>query len=76
MIPSFLEQLVGATYGGLTPKAAASALYGSEKPSANEIEKARRRLESLIGKGSVYRENLNGSAHYLARNPASSEIVA
>jgi replicative DNA helicase len=74
--PVDLEQLVTQTFGGLTPRQAATALYGSEKPGPNEIEKARRRLESLVGKGSFYRENLNGSAHYLTRNPGSSEFVA
>lgn len=67
--PLDLEELVAKTYGGLTAKAAATALYGSEKPAANEVEKARRRLEGLVAKGTVYKDELTGTAHYFARRP-------
>jgi replicative DNA helicase len=63
-----LEQLADA-YGGTTAKAAAAALQGVENPTASQVEKARRRLEDLVANGTVYREDLNGSTHYLTRRP-------
>lgn len=61
--PFDLEQLIDQAYGGLSVKDAAVAMFGKDKPNRNEIEKARRRLESLVGKGNVYRD----SGRYLLR---------
>lgn len=41
--------------GGLTPKAAASALFGADKPTPSEVEKARRRLNKLAHEGHLVR---------------------
>jgi replicative DNA helicase len=46
---------VAVASGGVTAQAAAMALYGTDKPSRNEVEKARRRLESLVGGGFMQR---------------------
>jgi replicative DNA helicase len=36
---------------GLTPQVAAGALFDSEKPTPNEVEKARRRLDKMVSDG-------------------------
>lgn len=62
-----LEHLAASTYGGLTVKDAASALFGADKPSPNQVEKARRRLETLRGKGTLDRDDSTGTARYFER---------
>jgi replicative DNA helicase len=64
--PVDLEQLAQA-YGGVTAKDAAVALYGVAKPSHSQEQKARRRLEALVAKGSVYRDDSTGGLRYLGR---------
>lgn len=44
------------TSNGLTAEGAARALFGSVSPERNQIEKARRRLDGLVKKGKVYKE--------------------
>jgi replicative DNA helicase len=56
-------------YGGVTAQRAAMSLYGAQKPTANQVEKARRRLEALVVKGTVYRADSTGGASYLTRRP-------
>lgn len=65
--PVDLEKLIADTYGCITVKQAAAAIYDSASPSANQIEKARRRLEALVANGRIYRSELAGTAHYLSR---------
>ena len=67
--PIDLEQLIADTYGGITVKQAASAIYDAANPSANQIEKARRRLENLCAAGRIYRSEVGTAAHYLNRHP-------
>lgn len=45
---------------GLTAKAAACALFTTDKPSANETEKARRKLEKLVREGHLIRVDGSG----------------
>lgn len=44
------------TSNGLTAEGAARALFGAEEPKRNEIERARRKLDRLVGDGLVHRE--------------------
>lgn len=48
-----LLELVRASRGGVTAKAAACAVFEKERPNRNEIEKTRRRLEALVSQGSL-----------------------
>jgi replicative DNA helicase len=63
-----LEQLADE-YGGVTAQRAATLLYATEKPTANQVEKARRRLDALVAKGDVYRDVTTGGTTYLTRRP-------
>jgi replicative DNA helicase len=65
--PLDLEALIGSTLGGLSVREAASAIFGKEKPTPNEVEKARRRLESLVANGIAERREILGAAHYFPR---------
>ena len=64
-----LEQLLTAAADGLVVADAARQLFDAgEKPSANQIEKARRRLEGLIAAGHARRkDDPDGTAHYYIR---------
>jgi hypothetical protein len=52
-----LLALARSTPGGLTTKAAACALFSTEKPTAAEQEKARRRLDAFTKRGDLYRRD-------------------
>lgn len=47
---------------GLTADGAARAIYSTDDPKANEVEKARRQLERLVTKGLAHREEGGRSA--------------
>jgi replicative DNA helicase len=67
-----LEVLLDNATHGLIVKDAARLLYGSEEPPSNEIEKARRKLESLVARGRAERQDdPDGLARYLARQKAA-----
>lgn len=66
-----LEQLIAMTRrGGLTVKDAARHLFrDTEDPGSNDIEKARRRLEALVGRGTVERrDDADGTARYFTKD--------
>jgi replicative DNA helicase len=65
--PLDLEVLAATAPVGLTAKAAASAIFASTKASPNEVEKARRRLDSLVAKGTLERHDRDGAAYYRPR---------
>lgn len=46
-----LVSLAAATLRGITTRQAAQALFSTEKPTASEVEKARRRLDKLCREG-------------------------
>lgn len=56
-----LLQTAKASLYGLTAKAAASALFETEKPGDNELEKARRKLEALTKQGHLRRVDPDAS---------------
>jgi replicative DNA helicase len=63
-----LEELLAGAQHGLTVKDAARLLFESEDPRANEIEKARRRLERLVERGTTERrDDPDGLARYFIR---------
>lgn len=53
--PAKLEDLLAAAADGLTAPVAAAALYSTDSPNRNQIEKARRRLETLVRDGTAQR---------------------
>lgn len=66
-----LKQLLAATLNGLTCKDAARLIFSKDDPKANDIEKARRRLEALIGRGlAERRDDPDGLARYFTKAPA------
>lgn len=63
-----LETLLHAAPNGLTAKDAAALLFTASDPQRNEVEKARRRLEALVGKGHAERrDDPDGLARYFTR---------
>jgi replicative DNA helicase len=44
------------TSNGLTAEGAARALFGAEEPKRNEVERARRKLDRLVGDGLAHRD--------------------
>lgn len=66
-----LEQLLAATLVGLTCKDAARLIFSKEDPKANDVEKARRRLEALIARNlAERRDDPDGLARYFAKAAA------
>jgi len=65
--PVDLIDLVSRANEGLTVHNAAVNLFTSATPGRNEIEKARRRLECLVTRGDIVREDVNGVVHYFDR---------
>jgi replicative DNA helicase len=65
--PVDLIDLVSRANDGLTVHNAAVNLFTSATPGRNEIEKARRRLESLVTRGEIVRQDVNGVVHYFDR---------
>lgn len=66
-----LAQAVARARGGMTVGDAATVLFGKAEPEPKEIEKARRRLTSLVKNGLVIRQDdLDGTARYFARGAA------
>ena len=60
-----LETVLETSRGGLTVKDAARVLFESDDPRANEIEKARRKLERLVERGiAERRDDADGLARY------------
>jgi replicative DNA helicase len=66
-----LEQLIAGTRrGGLTVKDAARLLFNLDDPMSNDIEKARRRLEALVGRNlAERRDDEDGVARYYSTTP-------
>jgi replicative DNA helicase len=63
-----LEQLLASTAAGLTCKDAARLIFSKDDPKANDIEKARRRLEALVGRNrSERRDDPDGLARYFTK---------
>jgi replicative DNA helicase len=66
-----LETLLARSADGLTVKDAARLLFEKDDPKANDIEKARRRLEGLVAKGRAERrDDPDGLARYFIRDAA------
>lgn len=65
-----LEQLIAATLrGGLTCKDAARLLFKKDEPRSNDIEKARRKLEALVGRNRAWRkDDPDGLARYFSKD--------
>jgi replicative DNA helicase len=62
-----LEVVLTNAVHGLTVKGAAELMFETADPKANEIEKARRRLESLVGRNRAQRrDDPDGLARYFA----------
>jgi replicative DNA helicase len=53
---------------GLTPRAAAAQLYGTDEPTRNEIEKVRGKLERMRAKGKLDRTDLPTGPHYRVKS--------
>lgn len=63
-----LEQLLANATAGLTAKEAAGLLFAKDDPKANEVEKARRKLESLVARNRAEkRPDAEGAVHYVAK---------
>jgi replicative DNA helicase len=63
-----LEELLAASTHGLTVKDTARLLFAGEEPKPNDVEKARRRLESLIGRNRAERrDDPDGLARYFTK---------
>lgn len=64
-----IEDLLGRAPNGLTANDAAALYFGAEgKATANQVEKARRRLEGMIAQGLAYRnDDPDGRARYFER---------
>jgi replicative DNA helicase len=66
-----LEQLLTAAAAGLTCKDAARLVFSKDEPKANDVEKARRRLEALVGRNlAERRDDPDGLARYFAKAAA------
>lgn len=66
-----LEQILGNATNGLVCKEAARILTHSDDPKPNDVEKARRRLESLVARNRAERrDDPDGLARYYAKEPA------
>jgi len=52
-----LLAMAHASHVGITAKAAAQALFSTDDPKPNDIEKARRRLDALTNSGDLYRRD-------------------
>jgi AAA domain len=64
-----LEQLLTKAPSGLTVKDTAQLLFTKTEP--NEVEKARRRLEALVGRNHAERkDDPDGTARYFTKGPA------
>jgi replicative DNA helicase len=67
-----LEQALATAAHGMTTKDGARALFESEKPTPNQVEKARRRFERLVERGHAERrDDPDGLARYFLRSQAS-----
>ncbi len=66
-----LYVLIQVAPDGLDVHAAAAALYGTTTPSANQIEKARRRLEHLCKTGHAERRTSGRKTIYIATERAA-----
>jgi replicative DNA helicase len=66
-----LHMLIQIAHPGLDVHAAAVALYGTGTPSANQIEKARRRLEHLCKTGRAERRTSGRKTIYVAAERAA-----
>lgn len=63
-----LEQILANAAHGLVVSEAASLLFATADPTRNEVEKARRRLEALIGRNiAERRDDPDGLARYFVR---------
>jgi replicative DNA helicase len=61
------EELVRASGDGVVVRDAASLLFETDVPSASQVEKARRKLESLVAKGKAIRnDDADGLARYVS----------
>lgn len=58
------------TSNGLNPEGAARALFTKDKPSPNEVEKARRQLDRLVAKGLAVKKDGGRSAVTGQQQPA------
>jgi replicative DNA helicase len=62
-----LEEIMERTTEGLAVAEAARQLFGCDSPSRNEIEKARRKLDSLVKAGSAESQrDVNGASRYFS----------
>lgn len=66
-----LAAMLGMASDGITVQAAAVALYGNPSPTANQIEKARRKLEALVKAGFAARQDDGRKATYYAEPRAA-----
>lgn len=68
--PQNLEQILAAAPNGITVADVTRRIFDTDgKPKPNEIEKTRRRLESLVGRGIAHRQDsIDGTALYHLRN--------
>jgi hypothetical protein len=63
-----VESALGHADSGLTVKAAAEVMFETADPKRNEIERARRKLESLVGRGRAERrDDPDGLARYFPK---------
>lgn len=60
-----LVALIKAANNGLSVQTAAVNLFTTAQPDRNQIEKTRRRLESIVKAGLADRRTVNGIVHYL-----------
>ncbi len=66
-----LEQLLASTVLGLTCKDAARQIFSKDEPKANDVEKARRRLEALVGRDRAERrDDHDGTVRYFTKTPS------
>lgn len=72
---SALEILVEHAATGLEVRALAERIYKKDKPSRNEIEKARRTLNGLVDKGAAsFSTNIHGQTVYKPVDPANAQL--
>jgi replicative DNA helicase len=66
-----LERLLANAQHGLVVEETARLLFHKDRPTRNEIEKARRRLDRLVANGAAQRnDDPDGLARYFVRNAA------
>ena len=66
-----LEQLLAGTLTGLTCKDVARLIFKKDAPEPNDVEKARRRLEALVGRNRAERrDDPDGLARYFPKAAA------